>query len=90
MKPSELPATQRCKSCRAEIVWAKTVAKGELMPINPTPTPNGNVVLHEQSGNLYAAVVAKNKRAAMAEAGYPMYLSHLVDCPHAHEWRRSA
>lgn len=90
MKPSDLPAPVKCRSCRAEIVWAKTVAKGDaLMPVNPAPTANGNLALHEQTGNLYAAVVTGTKRTAMAEAGYPLYQSHFVDCPHAKEWRRN-
>lgn len=90
MKPTELPSPQKCKSCRADVVWTKTVAKGEATPVNPTPSINGNLALHEQVGTLYSAVVTGNQRTAMAEAGYPLYLSHFVDCPNAKEWRRTA
>lgn len=88
-KHTELPDPQPCKSCRADIVWAKTF-KGEQIPVNPTPTENGNLALHEQGGVLYAGLVTRAKQPAMAEAGYPLYLSHFVDCPNAKEWRRTA
>ncbi len=37
-----MAATDRCRSCRAPIVWARTPA-GRLMPLDPTPTDDGNV-----------------------------------------------
>lgn len=40
--------TSTCKSeaCGATIQWARNVDTGKGMPLDPTPVPDGNVVVH--------------------------------------------
>lgn len=39
----------KCKSCGAEIRWAKTPA-GKAIPIDEKPSPTGNITLKERPG----------------------------------------
>lgn len=39
-----MAALQRCRSCQKAVRWVDTVA-GRKMPLDPDPTPRGNVVL---------------------------------------------
>lgn len=82
-----LPKPQPCGSCRTEIIWAAT-DDGKLMPIEPDPSPRGNVALYNWAGQLRANSVPNAKAAAMRAAGREMFLSHFVNCPHAETWRK--
>lgn len=81
MSVPELPAT--CRSCQAPIRWVTTTA-GRRMPIDPTPSPGGNVVLREDH---LAAVLAGDVLDAARAADVPTYLSHFATCPHAAKYR---
>ena len=78
------PRLDRCRSCGAEIIWL-TMASGRRMPINPEPSPAGNVV-----ADLVVAVgaVLSTTPGAAKPAG-PLYLSHFATCPQGKTWRRS-
>jgi hypothetical protein len=66
-----------CKSCGAQIRWAKTEA-GKTIPLDPEPTLNGNVVLDH-------AGVAHVRHAGVGGA---RYVSHFATCPFAKQHRR--
>lgn len=72
-----------CRSCGKQVLWVRTKA-GELMPLDPEPNPNGNIILLDGvaitkgSGGLF--------EPSMPEG--PAYLSHFATCPHADQWRR--
>jgi hypothetical protein len=65
-----------CKSCGAQIRWAKT-ATGGSMPINPGLVDNGNVVI--EGDPPIARVVA---------AGSGQFISHFATCPNADAHRK--
>lgn len=75
---SELfPASdQRCRSCGAVIVWAKTLA-GNRAPFDATPSPVGT----------HAIVDERAVPRSSAEAGAPLHVSHFATCPQAGQWR---
>lgn len=74
-----------CRSCGAEIFWATTAA-GRAMPIDPTPTPDGNVIIQRRDGRIGATVLAAG--AAPASPQEPRYTSHFATCPNASSHRR--
>lgn len=79
--------TGRCRSCEAPIVWAVTAA-GRAMPLDPDPTPDGNVVSdgRDEQGRVQVIVFAK---PADVPADRPLrYASHFVSCPDADQHRR--
>ncbi|MGD9712863.1 MAG: hypothetical protein AB7V46_12440 [Thermomicrobiales bacterium] len=75
----------KCRSCLADIIWAKTEA-GTLIPLDATPgKPGANMALIEG----VAKVINKNDLFEPVYSG-PLYLSHWASCPHAAQHRRSA
>ncbi len=69
-----------CKSCGAVLKWAKTEA-GKAMPLDVTPTPDGNVIIVDA----VAVVLAKG---TLVRPGTDRYTAHWATCPTAFEHRR--
>lgn len=87
------PATAPCRSCAAPMLWV-TFPSGKRNPLDPTPNPDGNIVLveHEDRGGRpwrLAMVVGNEDLLAEARAlGVPLYTTHFKTCPDAEEHRR--
>lgn len=85
-----------CRSCRAQIAWARSAKTGKPMPLDPEPDEErGNVLVDGQS----RAHVFKDAAAAAAYqeatpdselASSGKYLSHFVTCPRAGHHRKAA
>jgi hypothetical protein len=72
-----------CEHCSAALLWLTTSA-GKRMPVNAEPDPErGNVM---RSGGV-AGVLGASLAAAARAAGKPLWLHHVVTCPHADRWR---
>jgi hypothetical protein len=67
-----------CRSCRAKIIWAKTV-NNQSIPLDAEPVEDGNMDL--QHG--VATVVKKEERLP----GTLLYKSHFATCPDAQKYR---
>jgi len=78
-----------CRSCDAEIRWAKTAA-GKVIPIDAEPVPNGNIQLGYVGGYMVAIVVNADDALAAQAAGEELYLSHFATCPNASRHRKSS
>ena len=79
-------ANGRCKSCQAQIRWAKTVT-GKSMPIDPLAADNGNIwVVQFSDGNPIVEVAATPDAVPAAEA--LRYTSHFATCPNAADHRK--
>lgn len=65
-----------CRSCDAEITWARTAA-GKAMPLDRLPDPNGNVVLRDG----VAIVLGPLERAIAEEEGETLRMPHHATCP---------
>jgi hypothetical protein len=76
-----------CRSCGAEIIWAKTKS-GKAMPIDAKPSPNGNLVLRKLAGgrDCHVGIFAVGPDAPHVE---PRYVSHFSTCPQANKHRKS-
>lgn len=68
----------KCRSCGAEIVWAKTET-GKSIPIDAEPVNEGNI--HLKDGVAYV------DKSCMGLPG-PHYKSHFATCPHAAKHRK--
>lgn len=70
----------KCRSCEAEIVWATSERTGKPMPLDATPTANGNMVMIAGKARGYTEEDAKLHR--------DRYTSHFATCPDADKFRR--
>lgn len=83
----------KCQRCPAQVVWVKTEARHKSMPLDPEPSPSGNVILVPvpQSRHVVARVLPAGQEPAEGE---PAYLSHFVTCragrPRAGQVRRTS
>ena len=72
-----------CRSCGANILWARSAKTNALMPIDPDPVENGNIVLSADglattlSGDLWETMHSGLR-----------YISHFATCPNAKEHRK--
>ena len=70
-----------CKSCGAVVRWAKTV-KGNNIPLDPTSTNDGNMILL----NGIAYVVSANYKKEHPDESF--YVTHFATCPNAKRHRK--
>lgn len=81
----------RARTCRKQILWAKT-EKGKAIPLDPRPAcDDGNVVL---VGERRIARVFKDAKAARAyqflHGGDGPYISHFATCVARRKFRKAA
>jgi len=76
----------RCGSCRAEIRWVTTQNHAH-MPIDPDPTPDGNVIPIPQGEDVepLARVLRKDEEPP---PGTKRFTTHWETCPTAAKHRR--
>jgi len=74
-----------CRSCKAPILWA-TTKNGESIPLDPDPTPDGNLILMASGVALVRAKTDQSTLPGFDDA--PRYVSHFSTCPQADEWRK--
>lgn len=76
--------TGTCRSCGLPILWVEMAVSGKKNPLNPEPTPDGNVAV---VGGVGEAL----KGEALGEArknGADLYLSHFATCKTAAQHRK--
>lgn len=74
--------TTKCKSCGAEIIWAKT-AKGKNTPLDAKPVRIAELIEDPETGE----EVTEEGRYLIA-AGHTGHTSHWATCPSAEQHRR--
>lgn len=72
--------------CGAPVRWVRTETTGALMPIDPDPTPTGNVVPLTMDGGTIVARVLTD--AELHRHQGPRYVAHWTTCPNAGDYRR--
>jgi hypothetical protein len=82
------PFVRQCGYCKADIVWVvETKGKKESrIPVNATPSADGNMTLTAQGRKLVIGRPTKLAAEAMVKAGVPLFRRHALTCPHAHRW----
>ena len=82
-----MPTMSRCKACGQRILWGAT-ENGKNMPLDPTPTPDGNVATVESEGGRLLAIVLRPLEAAEARYhGRDLFVSHHSTCVLAEAFR---
>lgn len=84
-------AVDYCKSCKRPIMWAATLPRGRMMPLDLYPDPAGNVALFYRVSSFSnaAATVLGGQELMMAhQIGVLLHTSHFATCPHAAEHRK--
>lgn len=76
-----IPLYQRCRSCRAEIVWCRL--NGKPHPVDRKKVAGGNLVLMPLVANGYPEA-----RVVPSEPGVYRYQSHFASCKDSAKWRR--
>lgn len=95
--------TARCSGCRGAIWWGRTPAE-KLMPLDPQPCDDGNVVVSESEAVVrtlasliegdppvpygLAVRVLTKKELEADDPDRPRYRSHFATCPGAARFRR--
>jgi hypothetical protein len=81
-----------CRSCDAEIVWARNEQTGKLMPFDATPDPKGRWALDDADEGEGLEAAETGRPAELVAYIDPMagtrYTSHFATCPQASEWRK--
>jgi hypothetical protein len=87
--------TAHCRSCGADIIWAVT-EKGKAMPVDPTPLPDGNIVLSMRTNQAPVAAIQTKESIEylLAQAKYTgqehlLFKSHFATCPNATKHRKA-
>lgn len=75
-----------CRSCRVGVRWVETVT-GSRMPLDPDPTPDGNVEFTHPDREEGPVRVLKASELAGDCTRY-RYKSHFATCPHARTWSK--
>ena len=71
----------QCRSCDAEIIWAKTLPNGKNIPVDPVPVKGGNIQLELIGGKQRAIIHPSDPEITR-------HVSHFATCPNAKEHRR--
>lgn len=76
-----------CRSCGAAVRWELTPA-GKRMPLDPEPSPQGNVAIYGGPAMVAVALTADQLAAHNVAIDGPLYLSHFATCPNADQHRK--
>lgn len=79
-------AVQRCRSCQAPIVWAKTTPGDRSIPLDANDDGTAMVV---DNGNLVLVDDPERTVVRYVKAGEGRYQTHFASCPQAAEHRRN-
>lgn len=77
----------RCDYCPAEVIWAVTASNNRMM-IDPSPRPDGNVVLRVKALGAPLAIVYG--RPPVTVPAHSRYRPHWATCPGADQARQAA
>jgi hypothetical protein len=73
-----------CRSCRAPIFFARILASGKPVPIDPEPVADGNLVLVDPEGQCVNVLTP----AEVPSYAGAKFQTHFRTCPDAKGWRR--
>lgn len=77
-------APNKCRSCKADILWLEHVVSRRKAPIDAQPVPNGNILIDEPLGT-YSNIT----RSSVVPPGAARYTNHFAICPDSQSFKRS-
>jgi hypothetical protein len=75
----------KCRSCGASLLWVIMRGTGRANPLNPEPSPNGNIVLTDRVATNGSPIATA---AAAPNSDQVRYVSHFATCPKAKSFRK--
>lgn len=92
MSDAKVPGTKPCRACGKPMAFVQSATSRQMIPIDPTPVPNGNIVLEVRGGQTVAVhkpLGPDDGVAAGPDDGTPpCYLSHFATCTSPADFRR--
>jgi hypothetical protein len=76
----------KCRSCGAEITWAKT-STGATMPVDVAPSDDGNIVLLDGPRGFLAVTLHDDERRSY-RPDKKRHKAHFATCPDANVHRK--
>lgn len=73
----------RCRSCRAAVIWARLEPKMSWAPIDVEPVPNGNIGLRKVAGEIIGHYIKKDE-----QYDHPRRTNHFATCPYAKQHKK--
>lgn len=86
-----------CRACKARIEFLPSIEKQQLIPIDPDPNPNGNLIVIVKDGKKFLAPYVPKELAADDDGvasgpednPYPLrYISHFATCTDPRQFRK--
>lgn len=81
----------RCRSCFAEIEWVKSAKTESTIPLDATPTKDGNIIVRNERAHVYKdAATAFASLGTLQKYEWPLRqrTSHFATCPNADKHRK--
>jgi hypothetical protein len=75
----------KCRDCSVAIKFVRIAPKGRMMPIDPVPDEDGNVVARLVGGSLAGHVLTKGEEVP---EGWQRYMPHAATCAVRNRGRR--
>lgn len=75
--------TSSCRSCGKPMLWARTAATGSLIPLDPDPVPDGNLILADGLASAYVLDTTLFETPPPPAPPGKRYKSHFATCPFA-------
>ncbi len=76
---------EECRSCKANVFWARTAFNHRPSPVDWEPTDTGNILIEDNGGRLVAVVLPPGDERIAAET---TYATHFTTCPDGDRWRK--
>lgn len=76
----QLEKLEKCRSCKAPVIWLRNNATSKLAPIDAQPSEKGNIEIDREEG-IYR-VLNFSQREGRAD----LHTNHFVTCPQAKAW----
>ena len=74
--------SEKCRSCKAPVIWLKNSATGNMAPIDFAPSEKGNIEI-DRSLDIYRVISLKAR-----EGRSDLHTNHFATCPQSQAWKR--
>lgn len=78
---------KNCQSCGAPLVWVTTPSGGR-MPLNRSPTADGNVLIVSTPLGAIGVTLSKDALAKARAEAVNLRLPHHANCPEGQSWKK--
>jgi hypothetical protein len=77
-----MSGSARCRRCHAPIIFARHKDTGNSNPLDPQPSPIGNLLVALSSDSILEyEQLTKSDLEQAKQQNIPLYLTHMATCP---------